>query len=102
MAAAARLASTVRPQLRRSCALAQTDYWPLTTGHCSLLRRMPAPLYNLRAFQLALIVARLTPRAFGQFLAPFVARSVARRNPAARDAIRENLRQSTGLTGAAL
>ena len=63
---------------------------------------MAAPLYNLRAFQLALVTARLTPRAFGQLLAPLIGFGIARRNPAAHEAIRKNLAQATGLKGVAL
>jgi KDO2-lipid IV(A) lauroyltransferase len=42
------------------------------------------------------------PRAAGQAIAPVVAAAVDRKNPAARAALRENLRVATGRTGTAL
>jgi lauroyl/myristoyl acyltransferase len=63
---------------------------------------MAAPLYNLRAFQLALIVARLLPRRLGQAIAPLIGFAVVRRNPSALDALRENLGRATGRTGTEL
>ena len=62
----------------------------------------PPPLYRLRAFQAARIVARLFPRPILQKLAPLLGRVTFQRNAAGRDALRENLHAITGKTGAEL
>ena len=63
---------------------------------------MTPPIYRLRAFQAAGVVARLLPRPVLQRFAPLLARAVFSRNPEGRDALRENLRALTGTDGAAL
>ncbi len=60
------------------------------------------PLYQLRAFQAAGILARLLPRPVLQKLAPLIGRAASAQNPAGRSAIRENLRVITGKSGGAL
>ncbi len=60
---------------------------------------MTPPLYQLRAFQAAGVVARLVPRSVLQKLAPLLARATFSRNRAGRDALRENLHALTGKTG---
>jgi lauroyl/myristoyl acyltransferase len=60
---------------------------------------MAAPLYNLRAFQLALLAARVLPRVVGQAIAPLIGFAIARRNPAAFEAIRQNLTKATRRSG---
>ena len=63
---------------------------------------MTPPLYQLRAFQAAGIVARLFPRPVLQRMAPLIARAAFARNHAGRDALRENLRALTGSSGGEL
>lgn len=60
---------------------------------------MPAPLYSLGGFRAALATARLFPRAFCRQLAPLIASQIGRRMPAGVNALRENLRPVTDLTG---
>ena len=62
----------------------------------------PPPLYQLRAFQAAGLVARLFPRPILQKLAPLIGRAAFQRNAAGRAALRENLHAITGQTGPAL
>ena len=63
---------------------------------------MRPPLYQLRAFQAAGLLARILPRPALLRLAPIIARATFSRNLAGRDALRENLRAITGKTGDAL
>ncbi len=59
-------------------------------------------IYNLRAFQAGLLVARCLPRPWTQALAKPLGRAVFARNSAGQAALRENLRVLTGIDGAAL
>ncbi|MEO7318112.1 MAG: lysophospholipid acyltransferase family protein [Chthoniobacteraceae bacterium] len=59
-------------------------------------------LYQLRAFQAAGALARILPRSILLRIAVLVGRAASARNPAGRDALRENLRVITGKTGDAL
>ena len=63
---------------------------------------MQAKLYSLRAFKLALLVARLLPRAAAQQLASAIAWRVYSRDPQRSSALRENLREVIGRNGASL
>ncbi len=63
---------------------------------------MATPLYNLAAFRLAWLFARLFPRWVSLNTAPLIAAGIDRRAPAGRNAIRENLRIATGRSGADL
>jgi KDO2-lipid IV(A) lauroyltransferase len=62
----------------------------------------PPSLYNLRAFQLGLHLARILPRPIAQRLAPHLARAIMARRPAAREALRGNLRLVVGRDDAQL
>src|SRR3954463_9411356 len=79
-----------------------TEYPVSRQPETSSLTTRAAPLYNLRAFQLALLVARLLPRALGQGIAPLIGFAIARRNPGAFEAIRQNLGLATRRRGADL
>ena len=59
----------------------------------------PPSLYSLRAFQLGLWLMRVLPRSMAQRIAPYIANAVMDRRPAAREALRENLRLVTGQDG---
>src|SRR6478735_3179225 len=63
---------------------------------------MQAKLYSLRAFKLALLLARLLPRAAAQQLASAIAWRVYSRDPQRSSALRENLREVIGRNGASL
>jgi KDO2-lipid IV(A) lauroyltransferase len=56
----------------------------------------PPSLYSLRAFQIGLWLARVLPRPIAQWLGPHIGRAVMARRPAAREALRDNLRLVTG------
>ena len=62
----------------------------------------PPPLYRLRAFQAAGVLARLLPRPVLQKLAPLIGRATFKRNAAGACALRENLHAITGRTGGEL
>jgi len=63
---------------------------------------MTPPLYQLRAFQAAGVLARLLPRLALRHLAPLIGRASYSRNESAREALRENLRALTERNGRAL
>jgi len=63
---------------------------------------MRPAVYNLRAFKLALAVARLLPRAVAHRVAAELAKRVYHRQGCARDALRQNLAAVSGATGETL
>jgi lauroyl/myristoyl acyltransferase len=65
------------------------------------LEKSPS-LYNLRAFELGLSLARVLPRHLAQWLAPRIGHFCYRRRKTAREALRANLQLVTGATDAAL
>jgi KDO2-lipid IV(A) lauroyltransferase len=63
---------------------------------------MRSSLYQLRAFKLAVVLARLLPRSALERLAVQIGRRCLRHSPAVQAALRENLRLLTGLDGSAI